>query len=108
MKKVKWSSTLVVLTSLIFSACSAPDSGNAGNVGNTDTKETSISLASPPAGSILEATGVHEISYGVLKFLATSYIDCNCNPPLDNLFFGSFISNQAIENQLQSEQKKGA
>ncbi|MFM9983873.1 MAG: hypothetical protein ACKVOK_01485 [Flavobacteriales bacterium] len=104
MKKVKWSSSLFLFIVLLGVGCSGPDSGK--SVDESASK-MNLSVAAPPPGSCLEATSVHKISYNVLKFLGNDYIDCNCNPRLDTLFFGSFLTTQSIQKQLANEDVKG-
>jgi hypothetical protein len=102
MKKVKWSSSLFLFAILTAVGCSSPESGNQ----NSESGST-MRMAAPLPGSSLEATGVHEISYGVMKFLANNYLSCNCNPNLDSLFFGSFIDTASVRAQLNQANIEG-
>lgn len=104
MKKVIWSSALFLFVFWSITGCN--NSNSAGT--EKETKNVSnIAMGAPLPGSALEATGVHEISYGVMRFLGNNYLTCNCQPRLDTLYFGSFLSNEAIQNQLSSEDFNG-
>lgn len=103
MKKVKWSSSLFLFAIMLATACSGPESS-----GPEKSNDASLKMAmAPPPGSSLQATAVHQISYNVLKMLADSYNNCNCNPVMDSLYFGSFIDTTSIHSQIDGGSVEG-